>query len=159
MYFVLFCFYFSVSFLMNMIPDLQNLSWQLDILTENVTRINNAIDKMLFYSYQYNIKIVSVPYISENESSEETMELCVKLFLPLEVETPISDIDIAHKVPQRNNMTSNGHHRPNPIICKFSRRMTRETVLATKRNSSALTVDDSVCPLWQLLTVSRFTAT
>ena len=85
---------------MNMIPDLQNLSWQLDILTENVTRINNAIDNTLFYSYQYNIKIVSVPYISENESSEETMELCVKLFLPLEVETPISDVDIAHKVPQ-----------------------------------------------------------
>ena len=59
-----------------MIPDLQNLSWQLDILTENVTRINNAIDEMLFYSYQYNIKRVSVPHISENESSGDYGTMC-----------------------------------------------------------------------------------
>ena len=69
-------------------------------MTENVTRIDKAIDEMLFYSYQYNVKIVGVPHVSENESSEETVELCVKLFSALGVETPISDIDIAQRVPQ-----------------------------------------------------------
>ena len=64
----------------NMVEDLQNLSRRLDILAENVTRIDKAIDEMLFYSYQYNIKIVEVPHISENESSKETVDLCVKLF-------------------------------------------------------------------------------
>ena len=39
----------------NMVEDLQNLSRQLDTLTENVTRIDKAIDDMLFYSYQYNL--------------------------------------------------------------------------------------------------------
>ena len=68
-----------VQYKTNMVEDLQNLSWRLDILTENVTRTDKAIDEMLFYSYQCNIKIVGVPHISEIESSEETVELCVKL--------------------------------------------------------------------------------
>ena len=80
----------------NMVEELQNLSRRLDILTENVTRIDKAIDEMLFYSFQYNIKIVGVPHINENESSEETVELCVKLFSALGVETSVSNIDIAH---------------------------------------------------------------
>jgi len=101
---------------------------------------------MLFYSYQYNIEIVSVPHISENESSNETVELCVKLLLALRVETPISDKDTAHWIPQRNNMSSNGRRRPNPIICKFTRRMSREKVLAAKSNSSTLTVGDLGLP-------------
>ena len=97
----------------NMVEDLQNLSRRLDILTENVTRIDKAIDDMLFYSYQYNLKIVGVPHVGETESSEETVELCVKLFSALGVETPISDIDIAHRVPQRNNTSSNGQSSAN----------------------------------------------
>ena len=130
----------------NMVEDLQNLSRRLDMLTENVARIDKAIDDMLFYSYQYNLKIVGVPHVGETESSEETVELCVKLFSALGVETSISDIDIAHRVSQRNNTSSNGHRRPNPIICKFTRRMTREKVLAAKSNTSILTVDDLGLP-------------
>ena len=68
-----------VQYKTNMVEGLQNLSWRLDILTENVTRTDKAIDEMLFYSYQCNIKIVGVLHISENESSEETVELCVEL--------------------------------------------------------------------------------
>ena len=129
-----------------MVEDLQNLSRQLDMLTENVARIDKAIDDMLFYSYQYNLKIVGVPHVGETESSEETVELCVKLFSALGVETPISDIDIAHRVPQRNNTSNNGRRRPNPIICKFTRRTTCEKVLAAKSNTSTLTVDDLGLP-------------
>ena len=130
----------------NMVEDLQNLSRRLDILTENVTRIDKAIDDMLFYSYRYNLKIVGVPHIGETESSEETLELRIKLFSELGAETPISDIDIGHRVPQRNNTSSNGRRRPNPIICKFTRRMTREKVLAAKSNTSTLKVDDLGLP-------------
>ena len=65
-------------------------------------------DDTLFYSYQDNLKIVGVPHIGETESSEETVELCVKLFSALGVEKPISDIDIAHRVPRRNNTSSSG---------------------------------------------------
>ena len=53
------------------------------MLTENVARIDKAIGDMLFYSYQYNLKIVGVPHVGETESSEETVELCVKLFSAL----------------------------------------------------------------------------
>ena len=45
----------------NLVEDLQTLSRRLNILTENVTSIDKAIDEMLFYSYQYNTKIVGVP--------------------------------------------------------------------------------------------------
>ena len=93
---------------------------------------------MLFYSYQYNLKIVGVLHVGETESSEETVKLCETV--------SISDIDIAHRVPQQNNTSSNGRRRPNPIICKFTRRMAREKVLAAKSNTSTLTVDDLGLP-------------
>ena len=104
------------------------------------------LSTMLFDSYQYNLKIVGVPHIGETESSEETLELRIKLFSELGAETPISDIDIGHRVPQRNNTSSNGRRGPNPIICKFTRRMTREKVLAAKSNTSTLTVDNLGLP-------------
>ena len=54
---------------------------------------------ILYYSYQYNMKIVGVPLISESESAQDTAELCVKLFSGLGVDVSISEIDIAHRVP------------------------------------------------------------
>ena len=121
---------------------LKKFSRRLDLLSENVDRIDKAIDEMLYYSYQYNLKIVGVPQISENESATQTADLCVKLFSGLGVNISISDIDIAHRVPQRNATTSNGRRRqPNPIICKFTRRMVRDTVLASRGNTSQLTAE------------------
>ena len=46
---------------------LENFSRRLDLLTVNVDRIDKAIDEMLNYSYQYNLKILGVPLISESE--------------------------------------------------------------------------------------------
>ena len=102
---------------------------------------------ILYYSYQYNMKIVGVPLISESESAQDTAELCVKLFSGLGVDVSISEIDIAHRVPQRDTSTGNGNRRqPNPIICKFTRRMTRNTVLASRGNASRLTTEDLDLP-------------
>ena len=126
---------------------LENFSRRLDLLTVNVDRIDKAIDEMLYYSYQYNLKIVGVPLISESESAQDTAELCVKLFSGLGVDVSISEIDIAHRVPQRDTSTGNGNRRqPNPIICKFTIRMTRDTVLASRGNASRLTTEDLDLP-------------
>ena len=115
----------------------------LDLLTVNVDRIDIAINEMLYYSYQYNLKIVGVPLISESESAQDTVELCVKLLSGLGVYASISEIGIALRVPQRDTLTSNGNRRqPNPLICKFTRKMTRDTVLASIGNPSWLTTED-----------------
>ena len=53
-----------------------------------------------------------------------------------------SDIDIAHRVQLRNATTDNGHRRqPNAIICKFTRRMSWEKLLASRRNTTQLTTE------------------
>ena len=116
---------------------LEIFSRRWDLLTVNVDRIDIAIDEMLYYSYQYNLKIMGIPLISESESAQDTTELCVKLFSGLGVNVSISEIDIAHRGPQRDNSTGNGNRRqPNPLICKFTRRMTRDTLLASRGNAS-----------------------
>ena len=119
--------------------DLGRFSLRLDLLGKNVDRIDKAIDDMLHYSYQYNLKIVGVPWENENESSEDTANLCLKLFSALGNDISVYDIDIAHRVPQRNAAIDNGHRRqPNAIVCKFTR-MARDKVLASRRNTSQLT--------------------
>jgi len=121
---------------------LDNFSHRLDLLTVKVDRTDKAIDEMLYYSYQYNLKIVGVPLISERESAQDTPDLCVKLFTCLGVDISLSEIDIAHRVPQRDTSTGNGNRRrPNPIICKFTRRMIRDKVLASRGNASRLTTE------------------
>ena len=52
-----------------------NLNQRLVELKENVGRIDKAIDELLFYSFQYNLKIIGVPQVNEKEPSEETTEL------------------------------------------------------------------------------------
>ena len=86
---------------------LENFSHRLDLLTVNVDRIDKAISEMVYYSYQYNLKIVGVPLIAESESAQDTAELCVKLFSGLGVDVFISEIGIAHRVPQRDTSTGN----------------------------------------------------
>ena len=156
----------------SLLKALENFSRRLDLLTVNVDRIDKAIDEMLYCSYQYNLKIVGVlacvqtsplPIFSEgggtsvhrigrssylrSESAQNTAELCVKLFSGLGVDVSISEIDIAHRVPQRDTSTDNCNLRqPNPIICKFTRRMTRDTVLASRGNPSRLTTEDLDLP-------------
>ena len=126
---------------------LEIFSRRWDLLTVNVDRIDIAIDEMLYYSYQYNLKIMGIPLISESESAQDTTELCVKLFSGLGVNVSISEINIAHRGPQRDTSTGNGNRRQaNPLICKFTRRMTRDTVLASRGNASRLTTEDLDLP-------------
>lgn len=122
--------------------EIGKLARKLDSLAKDVDRIDKAIDDILSYSYQYNLKIVGVPQIKENESAHETTNLCLKMFSTLGNDISALEIDIAHRVQQRNAVTDNGRPaRPNPIVCKFTRRLTRDTVLASRSNSGQLTAE------------------
>ena len=82
---------------------------------------------------------MGVPQVKQNESCEETASLCLKIFAGLGVqEISVQDLDIAHRVPRRDS-GSRPMNKPNPIICKFTRRMAKERVMAMKRNTSELT--------------------
>ena len=131
----------------NLSKALENFSRRLDLLTVNVDRIDKAIDEMLYYSYQYNLKIVGVPLISESESAQDTAELCVKLFSGLGVDVSPC---------QRSTLLTGFHSEifqlvtatedSEPDNCKFTRRMTRDTVLASRGNASRLTTEDLDLP-------------
>ena len=82
--------------------DVLNLKKRLDLLSVGVNRIDKAIDDLLIYSYQYNLKIVGVPQLDDKESSDETAVLCINLFRAMGVDISISDIDIAHRYSKSN---------------------------------------------------------
>ena len=75
-----------------------------------------------------------------DETAAETSALCVKLFQEMEAEVFLSDIDIAHRVPSRQQ---NG--APKPIICKFVRRLAKASVI--DKVSPKLTHQILVCLL------------
>ena len=112
-------------------------------LTKLSTRCSITVKTIKTITKNYNLKIMDVPQISERESAQDTVELCIKLFTGLGVDISLSEIDIAHRVPQRVTLTGNGNRRrPNPIICKFTQRMIRDKVLASRGNVNRLTTED-----------------
>lgn len=111
--------------------ELKRLSAWLADISNRVEEVGKAIDSMYEYSYQYNVKIVGMPELSEQESYSQTSRLCVKLFSDMGAEVSIHDIDIAHRVPQRNATAG----APKPIICKFVRRLSKEAVMARRNDA------------------------
>ena len=95
-----------------------------------VTRVGNAIDEVEENSCQFNVKIIGLPEKS-SETAAETSALCVKLFQEMGAEVFLSDIDIAHRVPSRQQ---NG--APKPVICKFVRRLAKASVMETRQSAS-----------------------
>lgn len=92
-------------------------------IRDGIEELASAIDAAEMY--QYNIKIVDLPQTTEQESSEATAALCLKLFEAMGVEgICITDLYISHRVPRRrrsNEGASNGVTL-NSVICKFTRR-------------------------------------
>ena len=80
-----------------MSKELKRLSTWLAEISTRVDEIGKAIDSMCEYSYQYNVKIVGMPELSEQES--QTSDLCVKLFSDMGADVSLHDIDIAHRMP------------------------------------------------------------
>ena len=114
--------------------ELQRLSSQLSEVKARVDAIANAIDEFQEYSFQYNVKIVGVPEVCSDEAASTTSKLCVKLFKEMGENISIQDIDTAHRVPQRNN-TGN----PKPIICRFVRRLVKESLMSHRKEISNVT--------------------
>ena len=98
-------------------------------LSSQVDKISSSLDQVLEYSYSYNIKLVGVPELKQRESADETLQLCMRIFSSIGAEIHPYDLDIAHRVPFRN--ATDG--RPKPIICKFTRRIARDRVMASRR--------------------------
>ena len=66
-----------------------------------VEELANAIDALEIYSYQSNLKIVGLSSVSEQESPNETLNLCLGLFQAAIGVREISaaDVNISHRVP------------------------------------------------------------
>jgi len=91
---------------------LKLLSLRVSTVSKRCDEIAAAIDEMLLYSYQYNVKIVGMPMSSERETSKETANLCLELFSAMEVDDiNLQEIDTAHRVPGRQPT-----NKPNAII-------------------------------------------
>lgn len=117
---------------------LKSLSSRIAEISTKCDRISAAIDAIQQYSYQYNVKIVGVPQVSDQETSVQTANLCIKLFSALGAAgIDVKDLDTAHRVPARE-----ASNRPNAIICKFISRLTRDEVMARRNEVRNLRPED-----------------
>lgn len=108
--------------------DLKRFESKLETITRRVDEIGELIESLMNYSYQYNVKIFGLPQTNEFESAEETVDICYKLFNEMGAEISESDIDIAHRLANRN------HSNFAPlIVCKFTRRIAKFKVLDKKK--------------------------
>lgn len=113
--------------------ELQRLSTKLEALKAKVDTIGNAIDEIQEYSFQYNVKIVGVPERLQDDSTASISKLCLNIFKETGADVSMYDIDTAHRVPNRNN---NG--KPKPIVCKFVRRLAKESVMNHRKDACKL---------------------
>ena len=124
--------------------ELSRLGKELSNLSVRIEEISVAVEALQQYSYQYNVKIVGFPQVSESESSEDTANLCLRLFSCLGVnDISLHDIDIAHRVPGRARAADN---KPKPIICKFVRRLAKEKLMAARRMTGQIRPSDLGLP-------------
>ena len=121
----------SQTFQADVNKELKRLSTWLAEISTRVDEIGKAVDSMCEYSYEYNVKIVGMPELSEQESYSQTSGLCIKLFSDMRADVSLHDIDIAHRVPRRNATVG----APKPIICKFVRRLSKEAVMARRNDA------------------------
>lgn len=110
----------------------------LEHLSSQVDKVSSSLDQALEYSYSYNIKFVGIPEVKQWESTDETLQLCMRIFNKIGTAIHPYDRDIAHRVPSRN--MSDGW--PKPIICKFTWRIARETVMAACREVNRIVLAD-----------------
>lgn len=96
---------------------LKSITERLNSISNRCGEIKSYTDNAEDYSYQFNVKIIGMPVASANESVEETAGLCLRLFQLIGAK----DISILD-------------NRPNPIICRFVRRLARNRVIAFRKS-------------------------
>ena len=81
---------------------IESFQRRLNKLASQTEAVTKAIDEATSYSYKNNPKIFGVPQRKEKETAEETTSLCLKIFKKIGVDISETDIDIAHRIPTRN---------------------------------------------------------
>ena len=83
-----------------------------------------------------------MPQIKENESADDTISLCLKIFSGTGADTTAWDIDTAHRVPMRKQ---HGRRRQasQPIV---TQRIARDHVLSKRRESNNLEPEEFGLP-------------
>ena len=117
-----------------MASQLQVITRRLNELSIQVDRMSSAIAQAEEYSYLFNVKIIGLPELKDNESAQETSDLCVKLFKEMGAEVALSDIDIAHRVPTRSERAAG----TKPVIYKFVRRLAKSEVMVVRQQASQI---------------------
>ena len=74
--------------------------------------------------------IVGLPELNTQETAMDTSKLCAKLFTEMGTNITLQDVDIAHRVRLRS-----AENRPKPVICKFTRMIAKETVMAVRKDA------------------------
>ncbi|XP_028404031.1 uncharacterized protein LOC114526648 [Dendronephthya gigantea] len=121
---------------------ISRLESRLTEITKRVELLSKSFDEAQQYSYSYNVKLMGIPHLKPRESAQETSELCAKIFQKMGAEVTLQDIDIAHLVPTRKT-----NDKPKPIICKFTRRLAREQVMAARKYLKKLDPSSSGLPV------------
>ena len=92
--------------------ELQRINANLTEISLKANSIAEAVEQIQQHSYQYNVKIVGLPQMREQESAQDTALLCLNLFQQLGVtDETIQDIDMPHRIPNRRKTT-----QPNQIL-------------------------------------------
>ena len=77
--------------------DIKTFDRNLTEIAKKVYDIDESIESIMAYSYQYNIKIMGIPQAKDSETAEES------LFRELGAKVCEQDIDIAHRLQNRNS--------------------------------------------------------
>ena len=74
--------------------EIKKTKLKLNSISDACDQLLKSIDSFEIYSYQFNVKITGLPLMAEWESSEQTANLCLQLFIQRRVkEISINDID------------------------------------------------------------------
>lgn len=117
------------------LSELKTITQRLDDISTKCEDIKEYIDCAKDYSYQFNVKIMGLPVMSESKSAEVTKNLCLRHFKHIGVkDISLMDIDIPHRVSPRRPS-----NRPNPVVCRFVRRLAKNLVMACRKSVSKVT--------------------
>ena len=117
-----------MSFRNNAINEITVIKGKLQTLSEAVSKVSSALDDLQQYSFAFNVKLLNVQELNTRETVLDTSQLCVSIFKAIGANVNLQDIGIAHRVSPRNPSS-----KPKPIVCKFTRRLTREEVMSKRK--------------------------
>ena len=118
--------------------ELSRIGSELTKLYDKFEELDKALEELQEYSYVFNAKILGVPELSSMESAEDTSNLCLRLFNAMGAHVTLNDIDIAHRVTTRDSSRVG----PKPIVCKFTRRLARNRVMAVRKEACKINPTD-----------------